>query len=660
MIAALFVISGSLTGQAVPVSIRSLLPQMWDLRYLTRPPDPPFTMAQASSYDRASNPGPNQDWFANNDSGQIVRTETNAGRTEQVMADLKGPGAVVRVWSANPQGTIRFYFDGETTPRLSAPMADLLTGKVSPFTEPFAYKAAEGTNLYFPIPYATSLKVTAEGTQGLYYHVGFRTYGAGTRVTSFTGGELAQAAREIRTAANHVSRLQVEPRGGATTRHEVTLEAGRRQLLFSANSPGSITQLVFRAKFLNAFSASTPAWEDPYQAHNVLRNLQIQADFDGERCIECPVGDFFATAPGVNPLQSLPFEVRSDGTMTCRLPMPFTHSASIWIENAGPIAAAFRLETTVDGKEPPSDSYHYHSQWIAEFGSTRPRRDMPFLNVTGEGYWVGSNLHIENPVPDWWGEGDEKVFVDGEAFPSTFGTGSEDYYGYAWSSSTLFQRPYHAQTRVDGPGSMGHTNVHRWQLFDPIPYTKSLRFYLELWHWADVQAGFARTAYWYAKPGGTPPVKVDRSLLLPIRIDKPRPVPGAIEGETMQVAEHHGGTLEVQDGFWQTSGGKQLWWRDVKPGDRFALKVPVPEAGTYEVFGNFCMARDYGIHKLTLNGQEIAPIDFYTDGLKWEKLSLGTFKLPKGDVLLQVECMGANPAAIPARMFGLDYLLLKK
>ena len=37
-----------------------------------------------------------------------------------------------------------------------------------------------------------------------------------------------------------------------------------------------------------------------------------------------------------------------------------------------------------------------------------------------------------NPVEAWWGEGDEKVFVDGEKFPSHFGTGTEDYYGYAW------------------------------------------------------------------------------------------------------------------------------------------------------------------------------------------------------------------------------------
>ena len=95
-------------------------------------------------------------------------------------------------------------------------------------------------------------------------------------------------------------------------------------------------------------------------------------------------------------------------------------------------------------------------------------------------------------------------------------------------------------------------------------------------------------------------------------------------------------------------------------GDKLVLRVPVAEAGTYEVIGNFCQAHDYGIHKMKLNGQEVAPIDFYNPALGWQKRSLGTFTLPKGAVLLEVECTGANPASEPHHMFGLDYLLLDK
>ena len=45
---------------------------------------------------------------------------------------------------------------------------------------------------------------------------------------------------------------------------------------------------------------------------------------------------------------------------------------------------------------------------------------------------VGDTLALHNGAAAWWGEGDEKIFVDGETFPSHFGTGSEDYYGYSF------------------------------------------------------------------------------------------------------------------------------------------------------------------------------------------------------------------------------------
>jgi len=48
-----------------------------------------------------------------------------------VMMDAAGPGAVVRVWSANPKGTLWFYLDGQETPTIEAPLGDLLGGKVA-------------------------------------------------------------------------------------------------------------------------------------------------------------------------------------------------------------------------------------------------------------------------------------------------------------------------------------------------------------------------------------------------------------------------------------------------------------------------------------------------------------------------------------------------
>src|SRR5262245_18735577 len=117
--------------------------------------------------------------------------------------------------------------------------------------------------------------------------------------------------------------------------------------------------------------------------------------------------------------------------------------------------------------------------------STRPFHDYNFVDVAGKGVFVGDSLHVVNPVKGWWGEGDEKIYIDGETFPSHFGTGTEDYYGYACCSPDKFYHPYHNQPRCDGPGNFGNTSVNRWHILDTIPFENHLRFDMEAWHWAE-------------------------------------------------------------------------------------------------------------------------------------------------------------------------------
>ena len=85
----------------------------------------------------------------------------------------------------------------------------------------------------------------------------------------------------------------------------------------------------------------------------------------------------------------------------------------------------------------------------ARSSATRPFRDWHLARIEGQGQLVGTLLNVENPPgAAWWGEGDEKIYVDGERFPSLFGTGTEDYFGYAWSTPERFAHAYHAQTRA--------------------------------------------------------------------------------------------------------------------------------------------------------------------------------------------------------------------
>jgi len=121
---------------------------------------------------------------------------------------------------------------------------------------------------------------------------------------------------------------------------------------------------------------------------------------------------------------------------------------------------------------------------------------------------VGTAAFLYNPSNavtswgNWWGEGDEKVYVDRDTFPSIFGTGSEDYFNYSWSSEKLFSFAYCGQSRNDGPGNRGYVSNFRWHILDDIPFYEKCAFFMELMHHGIVDDfSYGRIVYFYALPG---------------------------------------------------------------------------------------------------------------------------------------------------------------
>jgi len=131
---------------------------------------------------------------------------------------------------------------------------------------------------------------------------------------------------------------------------------------------------------------------------------------------------------------------------------------------------------------------------------------------------------------NWWGEGDEKFMVDGELKPSTFGTGSEDYFNYSWSRPDLFSHPYCGQPLDSGPDTSGYVSNHRFQVMEAIPFEKSFAGLIELWaHNRTPGLSYARIAYYYARPGAVD----DHRGLMPsdLRVPPlPKRVPQALGG----------------------------------------------------------------------------------------------------------------------------------
>jgi hypothetical protein len=501
------------------ISTRVLVDEMGRLDQLARLPAAPFSSRQSTSYDRRSRTAADPaTWFANDDyvtdtALNLVRVDDTPAGKRWVILDVDGPGAVVRMWTAMPTGTLRVYIDGEPRPALEAPMGKLLGGDVPPFSPPFAQVTAMGYSLYFPFPYQRHCTITVDSIQTidpfsgktiprLFYQVGYRTYApdAAANVRSYDAGELALARGAMARAA---AAMNGAPAAAPAGRRTVTLVP-------TAVAPGVPLSATWDAPPGGGRVAAlrlASSERDPEK----LRATWLSMSFDGEETVRAPLVDFFGTGPGWNAYASLPMTVDADGTLLCRFPMPFATRGTLTVTREAPGTVDVRGSLAIDPAPFDESTLLFHAkQRPDESFATRPIRDWHIATLAGRGRLVGTVLGAENPPnAAWWGEGDEKIYVDGETFPSWFGTGTEDYFGYAWSSLVRFAHPYHAQTLTPTGSFAGRFSMNRFHVLDPIPFERGLTFDIEAWHWTDTRMSLEATLYWYARPGGTDDFRSD-------------------------------------------------------------------------------------------------------------------------------------------------------
>jgi Protein of unknown function (DUF2961) len=606
--------------------------------------------------------------------GFIERSAIEMDHHGHVLAEMDGPGCVVRIWSANPKdaGKIRIYLDGAEQPAIEAPLVDLLGGKwqptidgkeTTPFPDPIACERSRGYNLYFPIAYARHCKITIDRPE-IYYHVDYRTYPKGAEVETFSWEAFGRATSQLREVVEHLHPRSgpVPSRPEIATTWETRLGPGQTWEARQA-PPGAHAVTSFAAEM----AGDAAAW----------RSLLLLVTFDDAAVpqICCPLGDFFGSGPEVQLYGALPFEVSAVPVprMQAFWKMPFEKSAKFELRNFGKQPVELTLRASFTPYNWTDRSMHFHAKWRTETLHSRPFRDWTYCDLKGKGVFVGDMLSLVNPVRAWWGEGDEKIYVDGETFPSWFGTGSEDYYGYAWSDPKPFQHPYHNQTLCDGPGNRGRTSVNRFHILDNVPFEKSFRFDIEFWHWTPkIDVPYAATSYWYARPGATDDFHEPEARVLQTLPETPPSaqsyrIKGAIEGEDLKIVGKSSDfdvdpqDMTAFDGNW--SGASHLWGRPSKADEWADLELPVKAAGRYDVVVYLTKARDYGMVKFDLNGKPLGhKIDCFHPNtvVASGPIDLGAVDLNKGTARLRVQVVGTNPRSDGLRyMWGLDCVALK-
>jgi hypothetical protein len=649
-------------AEADTLTYPQLVHRLTDLEQLSQPPPVGETAALASSYDRASQYDAATDkyinWGANGDGGGIVRQEGD----ESVLMDVKGPGCIWRTWSATAKdGHVKIYLDGSATPAVDLPFTGYFSGKNEPFTRAnLVYQTkANGLNNYTPIPFLKSCKIVADKDWGAYYHFNYTQFPPSTIVPTFKLPLSAEDAAALDAADKILGDCGTDPAGQRAGQESntstVTLKPGKKDKVADFSGPGAITALKVK------FDLPT----DPDVLRDFLRQLSISITWDNQKepAVWAPLGDFFGDAVIPAKYQSLPLGITEDGQWYSYWYMPYGSRAKIEVQNDSTIPVTMNWEIVHAPLTKPADSLlRFHAKWHRDaFLPERKDRepDWTLLTTQGIGRYVGTQLHIWNPLGGWWGEGDEKWFVDGEKFPSTLGTGSEDYFGYAWSSGSTFNQALHGQPV--NQDNHGHVSVHRWQIADDIPFQKSFEGDIEKYFPNSRPTLYAAVAYWYLSADGTDPYPevpvADRTgYYAPLEILQPD---GKIEAEYLHASK---GGADVQDMSQYGAGWSnnwQLFWRPQKAGEHLELDLKGIKAGKYNLSAAYTHAGDYGIVQLGLNGTPVGtPTDLYGDKVApAAPVDLGTVEIKDGVNTISLDCTGKNDKA-GNYFVGIDYFKL--
>ena len=306
----------------------------------------------------------------------------------------------------------------------------------------------------------------------------------------------------------------------------IEIAAGENRLLADIDGPGAIQQIWC--------VVSNVRW----------RNLILRIYWDDQEnpSVECPLGDFFAS--GWNrfaQISSLAVCVNPGRAFNCYWQMPFKKHARIMLENRDPDEAVILYyQINYALSDVPEDAAYFHAQ----FRRTNPlpfKEDYTILDgVEGKGHYVGTYMAWGTNNAGWWGEGEIKFFMDGDAeFPTICGTGTEDYFCGAYnfdggvidpnmtSAYREYTTPYAGLPQVLRPDGVYQSQMrfgmYRWHIPDPIRFEEDLRVTIQALGWRTekhnrrylpLQDDIASVAYWYqALPTAPFPELADRDYL---------------------------------------------------------------------------------------------------------------------------------------------------
>ncbi|MBI2925990.1 MAG: DUF2961 domain-containing protein [Verrucomicrobia bacterium] len=426
---------------------------------------------------------------------------------------------------------------------------------------------------------------------------------------------------------------------------------GETHVLMDEKGPGLITHI-----WITFLGPERQAWAKQGSANHQEMVLRMFWDGRERPAVEAPVGDFFANCFGKrSEVISLPVIVEDADSYNCFWQMPFRKSARIEIANQSekPISLLYYNIDWVKLKKLPKDTPYFYAQYRQEYPA-RKGQDYVLLDTKGKGHYVGTVLAVRSRSPSWFGEGDEKIYIDGEPKPSIWGTGTEDYFLSAWGLKTT-STPYFGVPHFDQWGIVGgHTSAYRWHVNDPLVFNTGIRVTMEHFgwispdenpnykstSWKEREDDYASVAFWYqtGEPTFTARTPHARERKLP---SLERVI---VYARDFADARHHGGGDARTQQLDLYDGPQLLYTPKQQEGAWLEIPIEVKKREPLRLLLNLTKSYDFGQYQASLNGVKLGgPLDFYSTKIVNEEAHLLDFWPEPGSSTLRLECVGKNP-----------------
>jgi hypothetical protein len=495
-----------------------------------------------------------------------------------------------------------------------------------------------------------------------------RSMRASSAFRAKAGGKAATANGKSRLVYDPTADYFSDPADENSNFDNFNVEPGKTHVLLEADGPGVVTHM-----WLTFLGPEPQDWAPQGAANHQEMLLRIYYDHNPRPAVEAPVGDFFANCFGKRgEVLSLPVVVEDADSYNCFWRMPFRKSIKIEIVNESEkqIRLLYYNIDWIKKNAIPEDTPYFYAQYRQEY-PVEQGKDYVILDTKGKGHYVGTVLAVRSRSPEWFGEGDEKIYIDGEKKASIWGTGTEDYFLSAWGlkrSSTLYAGvPYFDQWGIVG----GHTSAYRWHLNDPIVFNTGIKVTMEHFGWMSTdesadgkhhswnerQDDYSSVAFWYQSGSPTftarAPHAKDRKL--------PRLERVTVAAKDFLDDKHHGQGEASAQQLGELYTQPQMFYRPEKSENAW-VEIPfeVKKQEPLRLVVNSTTAPDYGRYQASLNGVKLGkPLDFFGDKVANSEYHLLDFWPLPGKYTLRLECVGKN-ARSDGYAMGLESVQLRE